>query len=400
MKYIIIIADGMEDRPIKELGNKTPLEAANTTNMDHMAKNGRIGIVQTIPEGMAPGSDVGNISVLGYDPRGCFTGRAPLEAASKSIVLSDDEIAFRCNLVTVEDGKMADYSAGHIKTKEASILINDLDSKINLEGVKFYPGKSYRHLLILKAREPEKFLDIKTTPPHDIIGREIAEYLPKGEGNEILLKLMEESKGIFDGHSVNQVRLDLKENPANMIWLWGQGLRPNISSFSDKFGIKGGIISAVDLVNGIGKLAGLEVIDVPGITGYYDTNYKGKAEYALESLKRNDFVFIHIEAPDEAGHNGDAKTKAEVIGRIDDEVIGTILNHFSPHDDVRVLVLSDHPTPVELRTHSSDPVSFLMYGKGVINNNSEDFNEKNARITDLTFNSGEELVDTFIRKNL
>jgi len=400
VKYIIIVSDGMEDNPVAELGNQTPLESANTTNMDHMSRNGRIGIVQTIPEGLPPGSDTGNLAVMGYNPKKCFSGRAPLEAANQGIELAPNQIAFRCNTVTVGNDKMIDYSAGHIKSDESEQLIRDLNKHINMEGVEFHPGKSYRHLLILTVRDPEIFMNIKTTPPHDIIGQGIAEYLPQGKESELLLKLMEESKEFLMNHPVNKVRVDLGENPGNMIWLWGQGTKPNIPSFTKKFGLKGSIISAVDLVNGIGRLAGLKVIDVPGITGYYDTNFLGKAEYALESLKENDFAFIHVEAPDEAGHNGDARAKAEAIGNIDEKIAGTILNHFNKHDDFRVLILSDHPTPVALRTHTSDPVSFVMFGKGIQHSGFEKFNEKTARKADFVFKSGEDLINYFIKRNI
>lgn len=400
MKYIVVIPDGMADYPIAEIGDKTPLQIARTPNMNHLAQHGCTGLVQTIPSGMKPGSDVGNMAILGYDPKTYLTGRAPLEAANLNIVLHDDEVAFRCNLVTVENGKMIDYSAGHIPTKEASILIEALNASIVHEGIKFYAGKSYRHLLVLKIRKPQEYLKVKTYPPHDILDKNIKPYLPSGDAAEMLLMLMEKSKTIFDGHSVNHVRVDLKENPANMIWLWGQGMRPNLPLFTEKFGVKGAIISAVDLVNGIGRLAGLEVIDVPGITGYYDTNYLGKAQYAIEALKTKDFVYIHVEAPDEAGHNGDLDAKIASIEKIDKDIIGTILNHFNQHDDVRILVLPDHPTPVVLRTHTDDPVCFVMYGKGIPHDGSQDFSESSAKEKGLKFSSGEALLTAFIRKYL
>ena len=400
MKYIIIIPDGAADNPIEELGNKTPLEAARTTNMDYLAQHGSTGLIQTIPDKMKPGSDVGNMALLGYNPAKHHSGRAPLEAANLNVELSGDEIAFRCNLVTVNDNKMLDYSAGHIKTKEASLLIDALNEEINLDGVKFYPGKSYRHLLVLKVRNPKIYCAIQATPPHDILNQDIKEHLPKGPESEMLLKLMERSKDIFEKHSVNTVRVDLGESPANMIWLWGQGIRPNLPSFREKFGVKGSIISAVDLVNGIGRLAGLEIVNVPGITGYYDTNYLGKAEYALESLKHRDFVYIHIEAPDEAGHNGDIKAKVSAIERIDKDIVGTILNHYSEHDNVRILVLPDHPTPVKLRTHTSDPVPFVMYGKGIAHDGSDEYSETTGKQNGLKFESGEALLDHFMTKYL
>ena len=400
MKYIVIVPDGMADYPIARIGNKTPLEAARTPNMDFLAQQGVVGQVQTIPEGMKPGSDIGNMAILGYDPKSYHTGRAPLEAANQNIILADDEVAFRCNLITVADHKMIDYSAGHISTKEAVILIEALNREIIQEGIKFYPGKSYRHLLIVKGNRVKEYMQVKTHPPHDIIGQNIRNFLPgKAPAAEMLLMLMEKSKTIFAQHSVNQVRADLKEYPATMIWLWGQGVRPDLPPFEQKFGVRGGIISAVDLVNGIGRLAGLEVIDVPGITGYYDTNYLGKAQYAIESLKKNDFVYVHIEAPDEAGHNGDLDAKISCIERIDREIIGTILNYFGQYEDVRILVLPDHPTPVELRRHTSDPVCFVMYGKDVIPDAAARLTEPLAKEKGLKFASGEALLKKFMAKS-
>ena len=400
MKYIIIIPDGVADYPIQELGNKTPLEVAHTTNMDYLAQHGSTGLVQTIPEGMKPGSDVGNMSLLGYNPKEYLTGRAPLEAANLNIQLKEDEVAFRCNLITEVDGQMADYSAGHISSKEAAILMETLNSHVDNHTTRFYAGKSYRHLLVLKVRNTKDYLQIQVTPPHDILGKEIKPYLPNGPESEMLLKLMEQSKTLFANHPVNQVRVDLKENPANMIWLWGQGTSPKLVPFKDKFGVDGSIISAVDLVNGIGKLAGLEVISVPGATGYYDTNYLGKAQYALESLKSKDFVYVHVEAPDEAGHNGDAKAKIAAIEKIDTEIVGTVLNHFDKHDNVRILVVPDHRTPVEVRTHTSDPVCYVMYGKGVPHDGSDVYSESAAEEKGLKFKAADDLVEYFMRKYL
>ncbi len=398
MKYLVIVPDGMADYPVEELGDKTPLEVAHTTNMDYLAQQGFTGMVKTIPDNMSPGSDIGNLALLGYNPEKYFFGRAPLEAAGLNIELKEGEIAFRCNLVTVVEQIMEDYSAGHITTKEASILINELNKHLANHEVKFVVGKSYRHLCILKVRDMEEFLKMKCTPPHDIIGKNIEKFLPQGVQAKLLLKLMETSTNLFLEHSINKVRIDLKENPANMIWLWGQGTRPQLPSFKEKFGLQGSIISAVDLVKGIGKLAGLEIIKVPGITGYYDTNYLGKAQYAIKALKKKDFVYIHIEGPDEAGHNGDIKAKISCIEHIDREIVGTILNHFNKKDDVRILVTPDHPTPVKLRTHARDPVGFVMYGKGIPQDGSESYNESSANAKGLKFNSGEELMDYFIHR--
>ncbi len=399
MKYIVVVPDGAADRPIEKLGGKTPLEAAHTTNMDYLAQNGSQGLLHSIPKGMAPGSEIGNLSLLGYRPDKYFTGRAPLEAANLGLDLADNEIAFRCNLVTIYEGVMKDYSAGHISTDEAETIIKTLNENIPEDDVNFYVGKSYRHLMILKTHAFKNFAKLKCIPPHDILDKKIAKHLPQG-GPEalILLKLMERAQKILSNHPTNQVRADLGDNPANAIWLWGQGIKPQLPSFKELYGLNGSIISAVDLVNGIGRLAGLEVISVPGVTGYYDTNYRGKAEYALKSLKEKDFVFIHVEAPDEASHNGDLQAKIAAIEAIDRDIIGTILNHFGPHDDIRILVLPDHPTPVELRTHTSHPVPFVMYGKGIASDGQIAYNERSAERTQVIFDNGQALMERFINK--
>jgi len=400
MKYIIIVPDGMWDHPVEELGNKTPLEAARTTNMDYLARHGMTGLVNTLPKGMPPGSDIGNMSILGYDPKKYHTGRSPLEAANLNIDLEDNEIAVRCNLITVNNDKMEDYSAGHISTKEATLLIDALNKNMDFKGVKFYAGKSYRHLLVLQVRDPETYMNIKTIPPHDILDQDIHAHLPQGPESEMLLKLMDGSRAILNDHPVNKVRVDLGENPANMIWLWGQGTRPNLPLFKDKFDTNGAMISAVDLVNGIGRLAGLNIINVPGITGYYDTDYAAKAEYALNALKSHDFVLVHIEAPDEAGHNGDINAKIEAIEKIDKEIVGAVLNAFDKNEDVRILVLPDHPTPVMLRKHTHEPVGFVMYGKGIEHNGAQEFTEKISTKQGIKFENGEIMIDTFMRKYL
>ncbi len=398
MKYIVLVPDGMADEPVPQLGGKTPLEAADTVNMDYMAQNGYSGLLQTIPEGYAPGSDIGNLSLMGYEPSKHFSGRAPLEAANMNILLDTDEVAFRCNLVTIAEGKMADYSAGHIPTEESKILIEDLERAIDWPDVRFYPGKSYRHLMVVKALNLERLLKVKTTPPHDILNQSIKDYLPSGSQSELLLSLMEKSKGILAGHQINAMRLDLGDNPANMIWLWGQGSAPKLPSFKERYGLTGSVISAVDLVNGIGRLAGLKVISVPGANGYYDTNYKGKAEYAIESLKDKDFVYVHLEAPDEAGHNGDWKAKKESIERFDKEIVGTVLNHFGKGGNVRILVSPDHPTPVGKRTHTNAPVPFVIFGEGIAPNGVGEYSESAASKVGLKFKSGEEIIRYLFRQ--
>ncbi len=400
MKYIVLVPDGMADYPVELLGGKTPLEVAHTPNMNYLANHGMTGLIRTIPEGMSPGSDIGNLAIMGYDPRENFSGRAPLEAANQNIILKDDEIAFRCNLVTVENNHMADYSAGHISSKEAAILIDTLNKELKMPNIKFYPGKSYRHLMIIKTSQAEDFLKIKCYPPHDILGQDLEKYLPQGPGSELLLELMEKSKNIFANHPINQVRVDLKENPANRIWLWGQGKRPNLPSFKEKFELKGAMISAVDLVNGIGRLAGLEIIQVPNITGYYDTNYAGKAEYAIKALKKNDFVYVHVEAPDEAGHNGDIKMKIACIEHIDREMVSLFIKQAGRDPNFRLVILPDHATPVEKRSHVADPVGFVMYGKGIVADGSIEYNETSTKAKGLKFQNGQELMEYFILKDL
>ncbi len=396
MKYIILVPDGMADEPVVELNGQTPLEAAKTPNMDYLCKNGFSGLVKTIPDGFAPGSDIGNLALMGYDPRKHFSGRAPLEAANMGVFLDVDEVAFRCNLVTVIDDKMADYSAGHISTEEAAILIEDLQRYLKWPDIRFYAGKSYRHLMVVKTISVERLLKVKTTPPHDILNQKIGSFLPNGPQSEILNNLMDKSKTFLLKHQINKIRQDAGESIANMIWLWGQGSQPSIPSFKDRYQLTGSVISAVDLVNGIGRLAGLKVIDVPGANGYYDTNYQGKAEYAVKSLAKNDFVYVHVEAPDEAGHNGDWKAKKDCIEYFDRDVVGTVLKHFSKKEDVRILVVPDHPTPVAKRTHTPAPVPFVVYGQGIESQKVNKFSEKNAEQSGLKFNSGEELITYFL----
>ncbi|MFA7283745.1 MAG: cofactor-independent phosphoglycerate mutase, partial [Candidatus Omnitrophota bacterium] len=321
-KYIVLVADGMADHPVDELNMRTPLEAARTPNMDFIVQNGYLGQVKTIPDKMNPASDVANLSIMGYDPARYYSGRAPLEAANLGIEMEEDDVAFRCNLITVEGDTLLDYSAGHIKSGEAEKLVRLIDQKLGSNKFRFFPGVSYRHLLLAKRGAELKLQNLKCLAPHDIPGQSIKKNLPKGDNAELIIKLMLDSREILSAHEINQVRLDLKENPANMIWLWGQGVKPKMPEFKNKFGLSGSVISAVDLLKGLGRILGLEVIDVEGATGYYDTNYAGKAEAAVRSLERNDFVFVHVEAPDEAGHNGDLREKIAAIERFDQLIVG------------------------------------------------------------------------------
>jgi len=400
VKIAILVGDGMSDYPIEELGGKTPLDIAKIANMNEIAKKGMIGLVKTVPRGMKPASDVANLSILGYDPKTYYTGRGPLEAANIGVEVAEDEVAFRCNLITVNNDIMADYSSGHIRDNESKILMEFLDKKLGNDKIKFYHGKSYRNLVIIKLRSREELnelMKINYTPPHDITGKSIAKYLPKGKGAGILIKLMEDSRSLLEKQEINKVRIDLKENPANMIWLWGQGTNPNMPSFKGMFGVDGAVISAVDLVNGIGRLTGLELINVPGATGYYDTNYQGKGEYAVNSLKKKDFIFVHVEAPDEAGHNGDMRAKITAIENFDRYVVGAVWDYLKATDDFRIMVLSDHATPTAVRTHVSDPAPFVMAGKGVPHNGFNVFNEANAKLSALIFKSGAALTDALIK---
>jgi 2,3-bisphosphoglycerate-independent phosphoglycerate mutase len=398
MKYIILVCDGMADIPLKEIGERTPLEAARTPNMDFIAKYGRLGRVRTVPQGFIPGSDIAQISIFGYDPKKYYTGRAPLEAANLGVKLEDDDIAFRCNLITASNDTLRDYSAGHISSKEAEIIIKFIDQSLGTNRIKFYPGVSYRHLMVIKRGAEEHLDRITCRPPHDITGKSISKNLPKGDKANILINLMQESRKVLEKHEINLVRLDLKENPANMIWLWGQGKRPLMESFYEKYGIKGSVISAVNLIKGLGKTVGLEVINVPGATGYYDTNYDGKAEAALKALKDKDFVFVHLEAADEAGHNGDLREKIIAIERFDQLILGRVLKYFKHKRNFRIMVLPDHPTPVRLKTHTSDPVPFGIFGHNIIARGFLNYSEKESLKSELIFEKGHELMDFFIRK--
>jgi len=386
MKALILIGDGMSDYPLKALGGKTPLEAARTPNMDFLARNGICGWTKNVPSGMEPGSDVAAMSIFGYNPKKYYTGRGPLEAASLGVKLKRDEIAFRCNLITVKGGKMEDFTAGHIATKEAKKIIEKLNHAFSTKEIKFYTGLSYRHLLVMKAKY---FGKIKTTPPHDITGKPIHGFLPQGRGAEILIRLMNKSEVLLHGNKTK----------ATMIWPWGEGPVPRMPSFKQRFGKKAAVITAVHLLKGLGKIVGMEVINVPGATGYLDTNYKGKAEYALRALKRNDLVFIHVEAPDEAGHEGNIKHKIKAIEDFDRLVVGTVLVESRKLKvESRILVLPDHPTPIRLMTHTSDPVPFVIYesqgrqGKQGI----KGFNEREIKKAKLKINNGYELLGKFI----
>jgi len=373
MKFVVILGDGMADLPLAELQGRTPLQAAHIPNMDMIAREGRNGLARTVPVGMPPGSDVANLSIMGYEPTKYYTGRAPLEAAAMGVSLGEDEIAFRCNFVTVEDGIMKDYSAGHISSEEGRELIRSL--KPLMPAQRLYAGVSYRNLLVLKAGE-----DAICTPPHDITDQSIAEWMPRGQDSKMLIELMEAVQPILADHPVNVLRISEGKRPANMIWLWGQGRAPAMPTFHDKFGIFGAMISAVDLLKGIGVYAGLDDVNVQGATGTIDTNYEGKVRAALEALQRLDFVYLHIEAPDEASHAGDLEQKIRAIELFDQRVVGPMIDGLRRSgQEWRVLLMPDHATPVSIKTHSCDPVPFAIMGDGIESDPVTGFSEEEAK---------------------
>ncbi|MBW2018853.1 MAG: cofactor-independent phosphoglycerate mutase [Deltaproteobacteria bacterium] len=398
MKYVILVGDGMGDYPIAELGGKTPLAAAHTPHMDWIADHGELGLARTIPQGCETGSDTANLSILGYDPKQTLTRRAPLEAASLGIHLSDIDVAFRCNLVTLSmsDGilTMEDYSAGHISTDEARLIVEDLDRALGDETFRFYPGVSYRHLMIWHGGPAE----VATTPPHDITGQAVQPYLDHMAPQEVLLQLMDRAGAILRGHPINKKRVEKGLKPANHIWFWGQGHAPHIEAFEKKTGLKGAMISAVDLLRGIGVYAGFEVIRVPGATGYFDTDYEAKAAYALSAIKGVDLVYVHVEAPDEAGHAGLLDKKIAAIEAFDAKVVGKVLEGMKGFSEYRIMVTTDHYTPISVRTHTTEPVPFAICGTGISapSDRSGGFNEEKAKARGLFLADGYKLIERFI----
>lgn len=360
----------MADYPLKELGGKTPLEAAHTPNMDFVAREGKGGRLLTIPQGMPAGSDVANLSLLGYSPKRYYTGRGPLEAASAGVKLGEGDIAFRCNFITVKDGKIMDFTAGHISTPEAQELIELLNARMDCG--RFYPGVSYRNLFVSRLGE-----GVKTTPPHDTVGEEILRHLPRGgEGAESLASLVLDSARVLENSYVNRRREEEGEKPATMIWLWGQGRKPQLPGFEHRYGLRGAVISGVDLIKGIGIYMGLNAPEVPGATGYYDTSYGNKAAYALKALEDKDFCFLHVEAPDEAGHEGDLEMKIKAIEAIDEQIVGRFLEEMD--GEFCLSVLTDHPTPLEVKTHTREEVPFAIYGHGE-KDSVNSFSERESR---------------------
>jgi 2,3-bisphosphoglycerate-independent phosphoglycerate mutase len=400
MKYVVLLGDGMADYPTKMLGGKTPLQCAFTPYMDQIAAEGTLGLVDTIPAGFTPGSDVATLSVLGYDPRETYTGRGPLEAASMGISLGQNDMAYRCNLVTIGEKDspnafMDDFTAGHISTEESREIILDINKALGSSPYQFFPGVGYRHLFVWRnaPSSPE------TTAPHDITGRTIESYLPHGDSSQEINSIMQRAGKILINHPVNVQRQKAGKKQANSIWLWGQGKKPQIVPLTQKYSLQGGMISAVDLLNGIGIIAGLKVFPVEGATGYIDTNYEGKAKMALDILNFMDFVFVHLEAPDEMGHEGNAAGKIQAIELFDEKIVGPILNKIGSFGDYRLIVLSDHPTPIDLKTHVGDPSPFAVLSSRKEENKAAGlpFNEINAKESSILISPGHLLMEKFIR---
>lgn len=402
MKYVVLLCDGMADLPCKELGGKTPMSAAKKPNMDKLAKVSEVGLVKTVIDKLKPGSDVANLSVLGYDPEVYYSGRSPLEAGSIGIDMKPTDVSFRCNLVTLsdeekyEDKTMVDYCSDDISTAEAAELIRFIEEKMGTDEFSFFSGVSYRHCLIWDKGT----LDIGTlTPPHDITGRKIKEYLGVNANGSKLLDMMKRSYNLLKDHPVNQNRIARGLRPANSIWLWGEGVRKDLMPFSKKYnGLKGAMISAVDLLKGIGKFTDMEVIDVPGATGYIDTNFTGKATAAINTLKSgNDFVYIHVEAPDECGHRHEIDNKVKSIELIDELILKPILEAFDGQE-IKILICPDHPTPLALKTHTNAPVPYLIYDSTASTSGVDNFNEASAEATGRFVNIGHTLMTHFLNQ--
>jgi 2,3-bisphosphoglycerate-independent phosphoglycerate mutase len=391
-KYAFLVGDGMSDRPLPELGGKTPLDHANTPNMDAIARTGSTGLVQTIPEGLPPGSDVGNLALLGYAPARYFSGRAPIEAVAMGVHLEPKDIAFRCNLVTLEDGCMSDYAGGHFTDDEAAELIAWLQKTFDRPGRSFHRGVDYRHLCVLSGLDAA---GIETTPPHDISGKPSREYLPRGKAADPVIALMAQAHDVLAACPVNQRRASEGKPRATDIWLWGQGKALSLPTLHEQFGLSGSVISAVNLVNGLGVLAGLERISVPGATGYLGTNYAGKVEAARTALEKGDFVFLHVEAPDETSHEGSIEKKIQAIEEFDQNVVGPMRALQQQWPELRIMVSPDHATPISLKTHSSDPVPFCVCGPGIAASGAEAYCERIAA-SGKTY-SGETMFRELIR---
>lgn len=392
MKYILIVPDGMADDPIAELDGRTPLMVARTPHLDALARAGVVGRVQTIPPGMAPGSDVAALSIMGYDPARYYTGRAPLEAAAQGIELGAHDVAWRCNLITTDGERLLDYSAGEISSEEGAALIAIIHEKLGSSRRRFYPGVSYRNLLVWQ----DGSVDVGARPPHDIMGQPIIPNLPQGDDEETLRQLMWDSYAILSEQEINRRRCDAGKNPANMIWLWGQGYAPRLPAFSIEHGVSGTVISAVDLLRGIARLAGLRAPVVPGATGRLDTNWAGKAAAARAALAETDFLFVHVEAPDECGHQGDLEGKIRAIELTDREIIGPVWEAAQQYDRARILVLPDHYTPLALRTHVGKAVPFTLAGAGIRPDGADRLDEQIGEESSLLVAEGWTLIQRLL----
>lgn len=400
MKYLIVLGDGMADKDIPELGNKTPLEYANTPAMDKYSKWSEVGMVHTIPEGMAPGSDTANLSVLGYDPKQYYTGRSPLEALSIGVDMKTTDVALRCNIVTVstddlpyEEKTIIDHSSSEISTEDAAVLLEAVRKELETDIYKFYVGTSYRHLTIWDKGEV-----VELTPPHDVLGQVIGQYLPK---DTALREMMKKSYDILANHPINVERMKNGLNPANSIWFWGAGTRPALSPFEEKTGHTGAMISAVDLLKGIAVGADMKVIEVEGANGGLDTNYEGKADAAVKALLDDDldFAYIHLEAPDEMGHQGSFERKVKAIENLDSRIIKRVTDKLEAANvDFRMLVLPDHPTPVAIRTHVADPVPYMLYDSTDKQDNSWNYNEKDAEAGGIYISEGHTIINHLFEK--
>ena len=404
VKYVILLGDGMADLPIESLGGRTPLEYASTPNMDRLAAGGIMGMARTVPAGMQPGSDIANLSILGYDPRNFFSGRAPLEALNMGIELGPEDLAIRCNMVDIRDGVMEDFSAGHIASEFSAVIMKELDANLDVAAMEYHPGVSYRNIVVWRGY-PHSTLP-ETTPPHDIQGEPVEPHLPRGAGADLLKDIMAKSAAIIaSSGAVAEARSSFRGTPTS-VWLWGCGRKPAMTTLGERFGLCGHTISAVDLVHGLGRAAGLTPIPVPGATGYIDTNYEGKARALLRALPGANFIFLHVESPDESGHEGNLEHKLRAIEDFDRKIVGPVMDGISSYRDYTVLMMPDHPTPISIRTHSSDPVPFAAYSsKGwkdtpYEGKNGPAFSEKNAAATGLFVPEGHRLIELMIHKRL
>lgn len=392
MKYILLVPDGAADEPIDELDGKTPLEVAKTPNLDRLSETGLVGAVQVTPTDMYPGSDAANMALLGYDPKKFYTGRGPVEAAAMGIPMEAKDVAFRCSLITTDGETLIDYSAGHIATEDSKPIIEYANEKLGTRAMKLFPGVSYRHIL----RWSEGPVEVQTHPPHESMGKKLAEIYPVGDGDTKIRKFIDDSINLLDNHPYNRRMRDEGKPVANTLWLWSPGRAPLLPSFFQKRGMTGAVISAVDVVRGLGVLSGLEIVNVPGATGYFDTNYEGKALYAVDALDRHDFVWVHVEAPDEAGHAGSIEEKIRAIEKIDHYVVGTLIEKMKERNDFRLLCVPDHMTPIKRRGHAVGPVPYLLYDsrKPLRGTNRYPYDERAVAESKSVLPDGYRLIDS------